>query len=482
MGDELMPMAADAPPAPAALPPPAPINPAPVGANGVAQYANASADSVTAANDETAALANANALGTGASVAKADGLDAKAMLQQQQADELERVASERQRHIADAEKQADDIEREAKDFKFHNHWAEQTTGRRMIAGLGVIFGNLGGGRNEALDYINNGITRDFDAQKAQLTSRENIAKLRREHVKDLQSALQNELSEMHVRQGVALNALADKGEAMLIRRGIPAEQAKQDVDVQKLRVAAADKKLEGVKGLAEMKQKQAQLALTYAQAAKDRAAPGQAREDAANARADAAKLKADAELEKLVVNDTQGNPIGLTGSAKAKDKIAVDQAATESYVDKARAVIADIKVNGHILNPLSEAGRRRSSMVADLQSAGRSASGIQASDAGAHLESEMIGGSGVGLNRTASPRALEELLDKAIQKNDMRLRATLRPLPKDYAGGQMQLPGDKAAPAPAPAAPSIPAGAKLVGKTKSGADAYRLPNGKLWTP
>lgn len=54
----------------------------------------------------------------------------------------------------------------------NNYWANSSTGAKIMAALGVVLGAMGskatGGRNVALDIINNAIDRDMEAQKIQL--------------------------------------------------------------------------------------------------------------------------------------------------------------------------------------------------------------------------------------------------------------------------------------------------------------------------
>lgn len=54
----------------------------------------------------------------------------------------------------------------------NNYWANASTGAKIMAALGVVLGAMGskatGGRNVALDIINNAIDRDMEAQKIQL--------------------------------------------------------------------------------------------------------------------------------------------------------------------------------------------------------------------------------------------------------------------------------------------------------------------------
>lgn len=65
--------------------------------------------------------------------------------------------------IANAEREADKL----KDINPNRIWHDMGTGKRILAGISIFLGGLGGGENHALGIIKDAINRDVMAQKDQ---------------------------------------------------------------------------------------------------------------------------------------------------------------------------------------------------------------------------------------------------------------------------------------------------------------------------
>lgn len=162
---------------------------------------------------------------------KAQQLEAEAGAEQQGAAEAQQIRDAYAQRIKASETAAADAQKQYENFQFHNYWDNKSTGQYITAKLAAAFGGFGaaltGGQNEALANINRAIDRDFEKQKMQLASRENVAKWRREGVQDLYGQMQKELAGLEVKQGMAHKAVALKAQADAERAGVPLEQAKK---------------------------------------------------------------------------------------------------------------------------------------------------------------------------------------------------------------------------------------------------------------
>jgi len=63
-----------------------------------------------------------------------------------------------------------DTQQKLNDFQFHDYWADKSTGQKVIAGIAIALGGIGGaftgkGDNKGLDVINQAIDRDLNLQK-----------------------------------------------------------------------------------------------------------------------------------------------------------------------------------------------------------------------------------------------------------------------------------------------------------------------------
>lgn len=153
------------------------------------------------------------------------------------------------------------------------------------------------------------------------------------------------------------------------------------------------------------------------------------RRDAKGDKAAAAEEKKASGLDARTLRDPEtGDPLGYAPTARVVDKLGDTLAKTDAYREAIEALATHIEQHGHILNPLSDEGKMRASLSANAQALGRGVKGIQASDAGQKLEHAMIGGSGVGLERTADPKVLRQLAEEAVTQTRRHLTAALTPV------------------------------------------------------
>jgi len=135
-------------------------------------------------------------------------------------------------------------------------------------------------------------------------------------------------------------------------------------------------------------------------------------------------LEKQAELE---VRGTNGNVIGTASSTRAAKAAADQLAAGQAYKDALAAFRDHIQQYGQLLNPFSDEYKERERLHADAVARGRKAMDLGVSNANLQLEHAIVGGSGAGLNRMASPESLDNLISEADKVINNRLAASLSP-------------------------------------------------------
>jgi hypothetical protein len=80
-----------------------------------------------------------------------------------------------------------------KDINPNQVYENMKTGNRILAGISLVLGGLAGGLNKtggnvAMDVINNAISRDIDAQKANMDKRKNLLAMNYEKTRDMRQA------------------------------------------------------------------------------------------------------------------------------------------------------------------------------------------------------------------------------------------------------------------------------------------------------
>ncbi len=186
---------------------------------------------------------------------KATGADDMAVQNLLNLAETEDAIAANKARVAEAQALAEQSHKEAEDaakaIVNYDYWAHKSTGDHVIAKLATGISGIGaaylGQPNEVLASINKDIDRDFDLQKAYVTSKEHAAELRRKGVADVQAQLEKELAALKVKHGQALDATAKKAEAMALRAGAPIAQAKNNVIAAGLRAGASEKTADALK-------------------------------------------------------------------------------------------------------------------------------------------------------------------------------------------------------------------------------------------
>lgn len=435
--------------------------------------------------EEQASIAAQGALkGTVAEQDKANA-DLAAAAGQAHQERLGKAIEEGNQHVEKSLANYDSKVKEYEGQKLHGYF-EGGRHNLIAAKIGLALGAFGAGLsaaggmntgNVAQQQLNKLIDDDFQKQRANIEKVKDSVAMARTGVLDAREAKQTLLQDVNAKEAAMWKTVELQGVAQL--KAFGKQQA--DIDANGLIIQARQKQEElraqtvrqSQQDYLHALQVKSQVAENYAQAAHARAAAANAGQDK--------KDKAQAALDARVVRDPNGNPIGIAATPRVVDKIASDIAATDSYVAKVNALADHIRQHGRILNPYSAEGKERASLAADVQSAGRQVSGIQASDAGQKLEHEMIGGSGVLAERMANPDTLVSLAKRAQERTVARLQSSLAPLPDHMKAGKTTIaaPGGGGAAAPAAEAPKGQVVQVRDKKTGAMIRAYRMPDGRL---
>lgn len=261
-----------APPADPTLPenqpPPAPATPpapAPLGDNPVEDFKKTEADRAAAQAEADRAAAKA-----AEDEAKRKEREAEALRkQQEERDEHEAALNHTRERLAAA---ADQAEQQVADYQFHDYMSTRTNGQKIMILMGGFLSGLAG--NKSNEIIDRAISQDFERQKAELASKENLARLKREGVRDFDGYMRDQRLVLDHKEARAREALAAQMEAEAARSNNPVVAARAQAAAAKMRQAAAEKLGEVEKTYAETQYTNARTKLAVAKAAAARGGGG----------------------------------------------------------------------------------------------------------------------------------------------------------------------------------------------------------------
>ena len=228
-------------------PPPPPVLP-PATAEDAAARRYAADQKVADVDDQQAKQLSEDAKTSDAEAQK------KTDLLKKQADETAAEDARQQAGLAKATAERDAMRQGVQNFKFHNFWDDKSTGQTILAGIGVLLGGLSRDPNhvnQASREIDNAISREWDAQKADLQRKMQLAQLKGEDVKELASQYAIDSGKLKLRQEQQLNAVANEIDALSARSKNQAGiLAAQKVGAE-ARALAEQHGQQGVKDIAE---------------------------------------------------------------------------------------------------------------------------------------------------------------------------------------------------------------------------------------
>lgn len=145
------------------------------------------------------------------------------------------------------QQQAQKMEQSIDEFKKasvldpNKFWANKTTGDKIMASVAVFLGGLGGGPNQALEIINNAVTRDIEAQKQAAMGAKGKYEMENNIYRNMMDQFQNETAAFTASRLAALNIAemqikkAEAGTANLQSKA-RAQQALGQLGIQKVKL------------------------------------------------------------------------------------------------------------------------------------------------------------------------------------------------------------------------------------------------------
>ena len=308
-GDRALPLPdMSTPPAPPPVTPQAPPPPlSPAG--GVAALDAAR----TAANATADATANVGAAKSEESRLNADVQDNVAAEERASINEVEMQQEAILRGREHAQRIADNAAKEAKNYKFSDWWGDQSSLSRLNANLHVMAGayaaTVTGGKNMALEKINTIIDQTHRREVAEQRSLYDFAKLKAEGSEQFNANMRQDMAALGIKNSMRRNAVADEAKAQLIRNGIPADEAENDVLVKTQRAKA---EAEYAKAYGDLVSDAAKLAMSEAHfQATNAIARGQLNVARQNANTNANRLDEKAPTEAEGNNAARGRNMAL---------------------------------------------------------------------------------------------------------------------------------------------------------------------------
>jgi len=141
-----------------------------------------------------------------------------------------------------------------KGMKLTDYWESQSTGNKILAGIGVMLGGIGGGMsgekgNRALDVINKAIDTDLEIQKGNIAKQLSVVQQADkgiDNAKDHQDYLVNNVNLV---KEAAYGNIVEKYAAAAKKRGVSEQDLINDINYQNLIKKQNEAKLDYEKGL-----------------------------------------------------------------------------------------------------------------------------------------------------------------------------------------------------------------------------------------
>jgi hypothetical protein len=154
--------------------------------------------------------------------------DAEAKNAQSKADELARqqteqrtLESQQRDAMLEAHEQTKAAREETKNFKFHDRWADKSTGQKLLGGFAMILGGASGGylghENQVAKQMQAATAQDFKKQEAELARRQESERSASKNEDEVAKRHNDEWNRLKFRQAQQLEATAAQGEVMVTK-------------------------------------------------------------------------------------------------------------------------------------------------------------------------------------------------------------------------------------------------------------------------
>lgn len=215
-------------------------------------------DAVKVAEDRAKADAEADRLRADEAQASANRLSSLQATQKKAYDESQAAFQQARADVAN--------------FKFTDYWANKTAGETVLAGVGMLLGGVSYDshhQNQAVQLIQAGIDRDAKQQLDFLHSKEHLADLANQGVRDTQSYLAHEIANFQTAEALKKEAIAAQiDEGLSTVRGKQNVVAAQGVAAKLREQAAKDQQAAIIQGT-HNRVLQSEIALNRAKAANE---------------------------------------------------------------------------------------------------------------------------------------------------------------------------------------------------------------------
>jgi hypothetical protein len=250
------------------------------------------------------------------------------------------TALQRQQETAYKESKGafDQAKQDVSNFKFHDFFASQSNARMALSAIGMLLGGASYDEhhvNQAVAQVNMAMERDSKQQLDYLHSKEHLAELAQQGVRDTQSYLAHEMANFQTAEALKKEAVARQIDTLSsTTRGKQNIVAAQQVAAG-LRAAAAKDAQAAILQGTHNRVMQSQIRLNDANAAHARAAAGAA----GAGKKDAEELKVAGAIDRRLKSDPTTNTIikSLDSLTEAKAAVATGnpvaiQGAIDSYI------------------------------------------------------------------------------------------------------------------------------------------------------
>ncbi len=311
-------------------------------------------------------------------------------------------------------------------------------GRGIVIALSLAAGAYGAGAsaagghptgNLALQQLNTQIDGDFKKQELEIANLKDVAAMKRAGVTDAVQAHRILSDDLKDKKAAAYASLIADGERKLKALGRTQAEIDGNVALNDLKTKLLDDRRSRTREDASDALNRLTVQSNI-QTAKSQQVKNYAEANAAGLTAKAALAKAQNTGNGLAVRDpVTGEVLGQANSPKSQRAMALLVANQKAYEDNLDDLSAHVQKFGQLVDPTTPEYKERERLIGETVVKGQQVMGGNNSDERAKLEKQIIGGSGLGINRAASPASLQNLKTESGKIVQYNLNANLKRSP-----------------------------------------------------